>query len=90
MHLGLQGWGFHVSFQRVATVRTTRVRTGAVANDPKATSILGELQIPQRLGQFSGAIDEELRCGTERPVFQGHDADGPRLEWQLNRQGLKG
>jgi len=33
MRLRLQGWGIHVSFQRVATVRTTRVRTGAVAND---------------------------------------------------------
>jgi len=35
MRLRLQGWGIHVSFQRVATVRATRMRTGAVANDPQ-------------------------------------------------------
>jgi hypothetical protein len=37
MRLRLEGWGIHVSFQRVATIRITRVRTGAVANDPNCT-----------------------------------------------------
>jgi hypothetical protein len=35
MRLRLQGWGIHVSFQRVAAVRT---RTGAIANDPGAAN----------------------------------------------------
>ena len=55
MRLKLDCWGIHVSFQRVATVRITRVRTGGVANDPEL-SAPGKLAKNRRCKSPTGKV----------------------------------